>query len=304
MTMEREDKERFSRRYTPEDDDLPQSKKTANPLLLLGVAVVLSVLVSMMWVNNANFASGDDFSALKDTIDKSQSSITASINNIPNVVTTQVNTAIGNINTQLSNIQNIANDAKTQVTNQNSKIDNAVASIASLTSKVDSLTKANSSQDAKITALEAKITALETHDGSSSSESELPVGLSIDVDVKDEGEIINTDNLTKARIKITIENETGYDLEDLELQVFVYIEYCEGDSPADYYLTKSSGSGSWRITDREIDEMCIRGTLSYLDDGDTEKIYLNIFSYSENSEYGEPTYIEVDDFELKSWDYS
>lgn len=283
------------------DFEEPQPKKT-NPLLLLGVAVALSVFVSMMWVNNAGFASGDDFNELKDSIDKSQSSITASINNIPNLVTTQVNTVLGNVNNQVNNVQNTVNSLKTQVSNQNSKIDNAVKGIASLNSKVDSLTKANTAQNTKITALEAKVKALEATDGSSSGstvKSTIP-NVTISAKVTEEG-VLTSGNLTAGEIKLTLVNSGKRDIEDVVLYVYVYFDNCS-------YTTQkitSSSYGSWSIRERERDYVELKGRLSRLVEGESRRIYIGLTSKASRYYEGEVTYLDVSssDVEVVDWNY-
>jgi len=293
---------RPSRRYEPEYEDTPPSKKTANPLLLLAVAVALSVLVSVMWVNNAGFASGDDFNALTDSIDKSQSNITASISSIPNVVTTQINAVLGNVNNQVSNVQNAVNDLRSQVGTYSGQINNMVASVASLNSEMDSLTKANSSLDAKITALEAKITELETPASGSDGSPITVTKIQIINEDFDYDETTDITTVTFA-VKVYLENNVDEDLEDIELEILMYID------ADDDILEWRETSSNWRLADLysyyggTSMEAILIGNRIRLDGGGTRKIICSMTVKIEGEHYNMGVDADEDDAEITDWGY-
>lgn len=299
MTMENkldEFPKRPDRKTTYEDEPPPQKK--VNPLYLVVVAVVLSVLISVYWINSvtAGLVTKEDIDAKYATV---AGQISQSLDSIPSVITAQVNTVVGSINTQVNNVANA-------VSTQTARIDGVVSSISSLTTKVDELNPKIIALQSQLASAEARIKVLETSPPSSSPSSSgggdsIP-NVSIDVKVTDEGTLQTSDNSTSSEIKLTFANNGIRDVEDVVVYLYAIFDDCQLSNQT----IVSASYGSWTIRERQRDEIQIKGRIPRLSDGETRRIYIVLKSYANDYWVGNRvTYLDVSDRDLDivDWNY-
>lgn len=233
------------------EDDTPQKKMAANPLLLMVVAVVISLFGSIMWAEN--MASGlvekSEIDALTASVAAAQSSLTASISGLPSAITTQINTVLGTITNQVSSVQSTVNTLNTQVSSATSKIDSAVSSASSANSKVDTLTSTVNGLTTKITTLQTQLTAVEARlkalETPSSSGGESSSVIQLDVKRLSESLITSLDKKSiSSQIKLVLTNPTNADVSDVIVNL-----YCETETlpvtTSSTILLASSPAMSW-----------------------------------------------------------
>lgn len=305
--------ERPRRQYYP---DAAPTKKGANPMLLLLVAIVVSALFSVYWGGKATagFITQKDFdtkiAAVTDTMTKAQASmsgiqtsVSAGLNNIPNLVTTQVDKSVADAKAQAAAAQKSVADANTQIQSLLTKINDANSNISALSTKVDNLNKSITDQKTLITSLQSTITtqtttitaldtrvkALETPTVPTTNQS---TSITTKLDIIDDGAIASSNatstNIT-ATIKITVTNGGSVDISNPI--VLATLNVSATSTPV-YTINNSS----WQIrnpTRYQVDIRSLRGAIikagkkwtSYIDIN-MELIGTNQSAFIEDGEIG------------------
>lgn len=243
--------ERFGRQRR--DDMPPPPKPTANPLILMALAIVISIVGTLYYLNSnvlSQFANKAEIQAqvtavtdiasklrtdMTNQANQLQTSIANGLSGIPNTITTQINTALSNVTSQISSMQSSVNDVKSQVSSQNTKIDKSTSEIALVNSKLDALVKADTDINSKITTLQTelaaaqtRITVLENSGGGGGNTVTNPLAvtiktiantLSLSQSVSTSGVTTTTTNTLSGSIRLSVANNSNKDINDAMLDI-------------------------------------------------------------------------------------
>jgi len=315
----------FERRAREDDDD--NSGKRKSPFSGLGqyiVMLVLALLVSYVMTSYIGVAKSDftknfqevtaSVNTAKAEVKASQDAIASAINNLPNSITTQVNNAINAVTTRLTAVEGTANNANQQTTVISGKVDTANSNISNLTNSVTSLTnKVNddiaklvvansviSTLTAQLTADEVRIKALE--DKATTTPTPTPTStapFTYTTLITNDGDATATDNTTTFSMKLTLENPTTSDLEDISIVIPVDIS-----SPKNI-IGRSMSVSNWSFQEFGTDYIILKGRNIKLNASEKRRIYFDVTLYFSGSISSGSWSVDINDkdIDILSWDY-
>lgn len=299
------------------------SSLTSNPIAI-AIAVLVISLGFTFWRTGdvaKDLVSNEEISGITENIEGLQKKVDDSINTIPQKVTDQVNQSLNVVSNQandavnkVNGIQNTVNSITGNVQGQDGKISEMASKVNGFSSSLQELTNSDSQLSNSLNDLKTRLASAEatikelttqpTQTPSSGTNLSTIPNVTIDVNVIDEG-ILYTANATRSEVKITMVNKGTKDVDDIMLELSLFIEDAADESPQ-FPRTVSSNYGSWSVRSSDRYEMILRGRNMRLNSGETRRIYVDLKTWGTLSNLNGDrltTYTEFDGLEVMDWNY-
>jgi len=297
-------------REEPEDDEPKNTLNNRQPLIIIAVSVVLSLLVGFVWANSnlvmrtpyETDITGivDDMETVKQEVATSTTAVDNAVANLANTVTAQVNNSLTQVTNRLNNVETNTNSARELATSTN-------AQVGTISSDVGTLKAGLADANAKITALQngltasnARIAVLEGKLATSDDVVDATIPFSYSVSLRDDGFPTGADNRTSLSLRVILSNPTGKDIEDVSMEFEV--ELYGDDEDIDIGFRPRVSLSGWRVKEWGMDYIMLKGTGLVVDSKDKYSKIMNIEIQWTGETSGEA---EIDDdyIEVTNWSY-